>query len=89
VIEKMTSMPAVDTTSHPSAAVANLDYYTFSIDKHGWYNVAAGGGDAKMAVDTAAVGTGEMLEGLQSCPCWCNETAYRKADSIARAKPAK
>jgi Cytochrome C oxidase, cbb3-type, subunit III len=89
VIEKMASMPAGDTTRHGVAAGADADYYTFSIDKHGWYNVAAAGGDGKVAVDSAAIGTGESLEALQSCPCWCNVDAYRKADSIARALPAK
>lgn len=112
VIEKMTSMPAVDTTVR-ATLVPSSDYFTFSIDKHGWYNVAGAaaipersegneqggarrsssdevlGGGEKVAADPAAIGTGEMLGALQSCPCWCNVDAYRKADSIARAKPAK
>ncbi|HEV2478473.1 MAG TPA: cytochrome c [Puia sp.] len=90
VIEKAAKMPAVDTTQAIAAAAAVPEnaYYTFSIDKHGWYNVAASGED-KATVDSTAVGTGEMLEPLQSCPCWCSEDAYRKADHIARAKPAK
>jgi mono/diheme cytochrome c family protein len=90
VIEKASKMPAVDTTQAVSAAAAMPvnAYYTFSVDKHGWYNVAAAGDD-KTAIDSATVGTGEMLEPLQSCPCWCSEDAYRKADHIARAKPGK
>jgi mono/diheme cytochrome c family protein len=90
VIEKTSKMPAFDTNQVISAAAAEpvTAYYTFSIDKHGWYNVAAGGAEAA-AVDSTAIGTGEMLEPLQSCPCWCNVDAYRKADSIARATPAK
>jgi mono/diheme cytochrome c family protein len=90
VIEKASKMPAVD-TSQAMAAAATLPenaYYTFSVDKHGWYNVA-GAGEDKASVDSTAVGTGEMLEPLQSCPCWCNVEAYRKADSIARAQPGK
>jgi mono/diheme cytochrome c family protein len=90
VIEKAASMPAVDTSQAITAASSTVvnAYYTFSIDKHGWYNVAASGED-KATVDSAAVGNGEMLAPLQSCPCWCNVEAYRKADSIARAKPGK
>jgi mono/diheme cytochrome c family protein len=26
------------------------------------------------------------LEPLQACPCWCDESAYRRADSVGRAK---
>lgn len=86
VIEKAAKMPAVDTTQAVSAALVSTDaYYTFSVDKHGWYNVA-GSGEDRATVDSTAVGSGEMLEPLQSCPCWCNVEAYRKADSIARAK---
>ncbi len=88
VIEKTSKMPAVDTNQVISTSASVAAYYTFSIDKHGWYNVAAAGGAAE-TVDSAAVGTGEMLAPLASCPCWCNVDAYRKADSIARAKPAK
>lgn len=89
VIEKTSKMPAVDTNQVISASASIAAYYTFSIDKHGWYNVAAGGAAEKTAVDTAAIGDGAMLASLQSCPCWCNVEAYRKADSIARAKPGK
>jgi mono/diheme cytochrome c family protein len=89
VIEKMSKMPAVDTSEPISTAASIPAYYTFAIDKHGWYNVAAGGASEKAVVDSAAIGTGEMLDALQSCPCWCNVEAYRKADSIARAIPAK
>jgi len=92
VIEKASKMPAVDTAGQAISTAATLPvtaYYTFTIDKHGWYNVAAAGEEKASMVDSTAVGTGEMLEPLQSCPCWCNVDAYRKADSIARAKPAK
>jgi hypothetical protein len=86
VIEKMTSMPAVDTTTVVAASTAvDVSCYTFAVDKHGWYNVASSGAGSKMPVDSTALGNGESLDPLQSCPCWCNETAYRKADSIARA----
>jgi mono/diheme cytochrome c family protein len=91
VIEKSAKMPAVDTTQaiYAAAATEVNAYYTFSVDKHGWYNVASSGGGGSAVVDSATVGTGEMLEPLQSCPCWCNVDAYRKADSIARARPGK
>ena len=84
VIEKARKMPAVDTTGpvYAAGAMPITAYYSFSVDKHGWYNVAAVGED-KATVDSAAVGSGEMLEPLQSCPCWCNVEHYRKADSIA------
>lgn len=90
VIEKASKMPAVDTSqaTYTAAAMPVNAYYTFSVDKHGWYNVAAAGED-KATVDSAAVGTGEMLAPLQSCPCWCSEDAYRKADHIARGTQAK
>jgi mono/diheme cytochrome c family protein len=88
VIEKTSKMPAVDTNQVITSATSIPAYYTFSIDKHGWYNVATGGTDVA-TVDSTTVGTGEMLAPLQSCPCWCNVDAYRKADSIARATPTK
>ncbi|GGB19807.1 hypothetical protein GCM10011511_49450 [Puia dinghuensis] len=93
-------------------------YYTFSIDKHGWYNVARKGGesaragastrpDADAATNTTAKSdaaassstsasassgndatTADPVKqadaSLQACPCWCNEAAYRRADSLGR-----
>lgn len=88
VIEKMAKMPAVDTTQYATAAAISDSYYTFSVDKHGWYNVAKRSSGETAAADTTSAGTGDLLEPLQSCPCWCNEAAYRKADSMAR-KSAK
>lgn len=84
VIDKASKMPAVDTTGTISAAAAVPvnDYYTFSVDKHGWYNVA--GGEDMATVNADFVGAGELLEPLASCPCWCNVDAYKKADSVAR-----
>ena len=83
-VERMLAMHGGDTTVHAAAIVVE-NYYTFLIDKHGWYNVAVKGGGKPMEVDSTAAGTGEMLDVLQSCPCWCNESSYRKADSVARA----
>lgn len=83
-VERMAAMHGGDTTVS-AAAVPIVNYYTFLIDKHGWYNVAVKGQGAKMTVDSAAAGSAEMLAPLASCPCWCNESAYRKADSVARA----
>ena len=84
VIEQAKLKPAVDTTSTIAAAAITMnDYYTFAVDKHGWYNVAASGED-KATVDANFEGTGEMLEPLSSCPCACRENLYRKADSLAR-----
>ena len=83
-VERMEAMHGVDTTVS-AAAVPIENYYTFLIDRHGWFNVASRGQGQKMTVDSAAAGSGEMLEPLLSCPCWCNESAYRKADSVARA----
>lgn len=90
VMKKIAVLPAVDTMQQAASTFASGSYYTFTIDKHGWYNVARTSSGEKTAIDTtSSAGTGDLLEPLQSCPCWCNETAYRKADSIARAKPAK
>ena len=90
VIADKTKTPAMDSSQsiYAGASLSENAYYTFSVDKHGWYNVAASGDD-KATVDSSAVGDGTMLEPLQSCPCGCNEDAYRKASHIARDKPAK
>jgi len=89
--------PAADTTATEAAV---MDYYTFTIDKHGWYNVAhkgsgasgagSGPGSSEMASATSfpePTNSVQPGEPLKACPCWCDESAYRRADSLGRAKP--
>lgn len=88
--------PATDTTtSAPTTAIAQApvtDYYTFAVEKHGWYNVAHKGGStttteafpASTTTDSVPPATG--AEPLLACPCWCNEAAYRRADSLSRPR---
>jgi mono/diheme cytochrome c family protein len=84
---------SLDTASATTAEAAVTDYYTFSIDKHGWYNVAGKGGSATAAIADAFPATSDSLHAtiqpLQACPCWCSEAAYRRADSLGRGRPAK
>jgi mono/diheme cytochrome c family protein len=78
------------TTAPAEAPVAN--YYTFAIEKHGWYSVAGKPGGAVATGDAFPAISADSLhpaaESLQACPCWCNEAAYRRADSLGRDKPA-
>ncbi|HWB94995.1 MAG TPA: cytochrome c [Puia sp.] len=83
-IQRIEAMHGSDTTARP--VIADIEnYYSFPIDRHGWYNVAVKGEGEKMTVDSTAAGSGEMTGPLESCPCWCDVSAYRKADSVARA----
>lgn len=86
-----------DSASAASAAgISSVSYYTFNVNSWGWYNVAQrapGKGDDATDADSAYVaGGGESIANepatLQACPCWCDESAYRKADSVARAHSA-
>jgi mono/diheme cytochrome c family protein len=48
---------------------------------------AAGPGSANRAATSDSVRqVVARVEPLQACPCWCDESAYRKADSVGRAK---
>jgi mono/diheme cytochrome c family protein len=80
-----------DSASAP--IVSSASYYGFSVNRWGWYNVAQRKGVEASDSDAVAVtGGGEAAssgpEPLQACPCWCDETAYRRADSVARAHSA-
>ena len=70
----------------PTEAPAT-DYYTFAIDKHGWYSVAGKSGEPVVAAvfPPASDSSHPTLAPLQGCPCWCDESAYRRADSLGRA----
>lgn len=80
-------------TAAPSNEAPVADFYTFAVDKHGWYNVAGKIGDAAVAGAAFPTVSADSLhpaaESLQACPCWCNESAYRRADSLGREKPAR
>jgi len=78
-----------DTITATPVEAPVLDYYTFTIDKHGWYNVAGKSGNGSVLADAFPAVTDSLrssAEPLQACPCWCNESAYRRADSLGRAK---
>jgi len=82
----------VDTTTTASETPV-ADFYTFTIDKHGWYNVARKAGSAPVVADVFPALSDSVhvaaIEPLQGCPCWCNEAAYRRADSLSRGKAPK
>ncbi len=92
----VTGQETADTTTAGTQTTATApptrasNYYIFTIDKHGWYNIARRPGTETAAAEVIieAVDSSRRVEPLQACPCWCNESAYRKADSIARARPA-
>ena len=74
-----------------SASVSSsASFYGFSVNRWGWYNIAQRKSSETSDSDAVAVnGGGEAASGgpaqLQACPCWCDESAYRRADSVARA----
>ena len=91
VASRVRPLPAHEGTDTAVAAVT--DYYTFAVDKHGWYSVAGkpGVGIAVTANATAddlpaAPDPVPHVEPLKACPCWCDERAYRRADSLGRAR---
>jgi len=69
------------------------EVYSFTVDKHGWYNIAGKSGAQPVVAATFPAVSADSLhpapEPLQACPCWCNESAYRRADSLGREKPAR
>jgi mono/diheme cytochrome c family protein len=79
-----------DSIAATPAEAPVADYYTFSIDKHGWYSVAGKAGSEALVAGAFPAVSADALhptaEPLQGCPCWCNESAYRRADSLGRAK---
>ena len=79
------------TTAPAEAPVA--DFYTFTVDKHGWYNVAGKGGETPATTAAFPAVSADSLHPaaapLQACPCWCNESDYRRADSLGRERHAK
>ena len=111
--------PSQDPADSLASSADATAYYTFTIDKHGWYNVARKGAEGATAAsasatasadgrsvikttDSAGSSTSQSASTgsdagatatadppLQACPCWCNEAAYRRADSLARPRPAR
>ena len=79
-------------TAASPTETAGADVYAFTVDKHGWYNVAGKSGSQPVAAtaDAFPAVSAESLhpvaEPLQACPCWCNESAYRRADSLSHGK---
>jgi mono/diheme cytochrome c family protein len=87
-----TQTNAADPSNIVSAApTAAPSFYSFSIAKFGWYNIAQRGYGAPVAGPDPATESASRNDAsssqdqLQACPCWCDESAYRKADSVARA----
>jgi mono/diheme cytochrome c family protein len=82
-----------DSVTAAPAEAPVADFYTFSIDKHGWYNVSGKTGAQPVVADLFPAVSADSLhpapEPLQACPCWCNESAYRRADSLGRERPAR
>ena len=80
--------PPTDAAATPTATTPN--YYDFALDKFGWYNIAqrSDSAPAPTSEPTTTASTDNAQAQLQACPCWCDESAYRKADSVARARPA-
>ena len=83
----------MDSVTETPAEANVADYYTFSVDKHGWYNVAGKSGGQPAMPDVFPAVPADSLHPvpapLQACPCWCNESAYRRADSLSREKPGR
>jgi mono/diheme cytochrome c family protein len=81
--------PQADTATAYTPEAPVTDFYVFTVDKHGWYSVARTGGSTAVVADAFPALTDSAqpaLEPLQACPCWCNESAYRRADSLGRAR---
>jgi len=85
-----TESTSADTAASSVQEITATAYYTFTVEKHGWYNVARKAGEPVAAADGFPAATDSThataLEPFQGCPCWCNESAYRRADSLGRAK---
>jgi mono/diheme cytochrome c family protein len=85
-----TATAEMDTASHVIAG-AGGDGYGFTLDKFGWYNIAstdvrAGtAAHADTTIEASSATTERQPQLMQACPCWCDESAYRRADSVARA----
>jgi mono/diheme cytochrome c family protein len=78
-----------DTVTSAPVEATVADYYTFPVDKHGWYNVAGKAGSQPVVADAFPAVSDSLRtspEPLQGCPCWCNESAYRRADSLGRER---
>jgi mono/diheme cytochrome c family protein len=87
-----TATVETDATS-PIVASANGDGYGFTFDKFGWYNIASTTAEAApvatpkadTTIEASTTTTERQPQLMQACPCWCDESAYRRADSVARA----
>lgn len=53
-------------------------------DAGGASGSVASGGATDPAAGSPDSDPSRRAEALQACPCWCNEAAYRQADSLAR-----
>jgi hypothetical protein len=84
-----------DSTVSHIVSTANGDGYGFTLDKFGWYNiansntgatpVATASAQADTTIEASSTTTERQPQLMQACPCWCDESAYRRADSVARA----
>ena len=83
------------TTAVPEMAVTS--FYTFAVEKHGWYSVARKAGSSADPISSAdafpapsdSTAAHSAFDPIQGCPCWCDESAYRRADSLSRGRPAR
>jgi mono/diheme cytochrome c family protein len=93
VAQRTRAVPAQGDSAATAPVEAPVsDYYTFAVEKHGWYSVASksGASSSSATADAFPTVSADSLhpapDPLQACPCWCNESAYRRADSLSRVK---